>query len=66
MNVETLKQAVTDALASVALVQARTADKATVHRLYARYSEALASDPGHEHGAALVAEMARVVGQAKD
>lgn len=66
MNIDELRQAVTDALASVALVQARTTDKATVHRLYVRYSEALMSEPGHAHGAALVAEMAHVVESAKN
>lgn len=66
MKIETLRQAVTDALAAVALVQARTTDKDAVQCLYQRYAEALKSDNDHTAGAALVAEMARVVGEIKD
>ena len=66
MDIDTLRQAVTDALAAVALVQARTANKENVQRLFHRYAKALDEDADHAAGAALVAEMARVVGEIKD
>lgn len=66
MDIETLRQAVTDALAAVALVQARTTGKGKVQRLFQRYAQALENDADHEAGAALVAEMARVVGEILD
>ena len=63
MNVDELRQAVTDALAALALVMARTSDKGSVCDLLTRYSEALSADDGHQYGAALVSELARVVSE---
>ena len=66
IDVETLAQATTDGLTSLALVVARTTSKERTHELLTRYAEALRTDDGHQHGAALVSEMARVVGLVKD
>lgn len=66
MDIDTLSKAVADAFASVALVQARTTNRDQVQKLFVRYAAALKTEPGHEAGAALVAEMARVVGEIAD
>lgn len=65
MNVDELRQAVTDALAVLALVQAKTTNHKAVHALLVRYSDALRSEDGHEYGAALVSELARVVSKGR-
>lgn len=66
IDVKTLTQAITDGMTSLALVVARMTDKGKVAALLTRYSNALAETGENAAGAALVGEIARVVGQIKD
>jgi len=66
LNIETLAQATTDGMTSLALVIARTTDKQRVSDLLNRYAGALSQTGENNAGAQLVGEMARVVGEIKD
>ena len=61
LSIETLAQATTDGLTALALVVARQTDRDGVAMHLERYRVALLSSGRNDAGAALVAEMARVV-----